>query len=89
MVLLMCAFRACIVNYFKKFFMKKMKKVINFLTVFSILHKMFPKIDNKCMLLGHTLIRLIYIYIYMKKEKLYFIILNYTVNYTLHAKLFE
>ena len=31
----------------------------------------------------------IYIYIYMKKEKLHFIILNYTVNYTLHAKLFE
>ena len=25
----------------------------------------------------------------MKKEKLHFIILNYTLNYTLHAKLFE
>ena len=30
MVLLMCAFRACIVNYFKKFFMKKMKKLSTF-----------------------------------------------------------
>ena len=35
-----------LVNHFRKIFIKKIKKLSNFLTAFSISHKMFLKIDD-------------------------------------------
>ena len=60
----MCALRVRVHNN-SSFLEKNFSKIEKVLTIFSILEKMFPKIDDLMCSLRHTLTRSIYIYIYI------------------------
>ena len=72
MIRLMCALRVYIKpSIFGNIFLK-IEKIVN---IFSIPKKIFPKIINYCVSLGHILIKYIYIY--------NFLILFFTNLYTI------
>ena len=60
MVRLMCALKVHIKSSIFENIFSKIEKIVN---IFSIPKKIFSKIINYCVSLGHILIRSIYIYI--------------------------
>ena len=62
MVRLMCVLRVYIKPFIFGNIFSEIEKTVN---IFSIPKKIFPKIINYCVSLGHILIKSIYIYIYI------------------------
>ena len=78
MVRLMCVLRVYIKPFIFENIFSEIKKTVN---IFSISKKIFSKIINYCVSLGHILIKSIYIYIYIYIYN--FLILFFTNLYTI------
>ena len=78
----MCALWVRVHNN-SSFLEKNFLKIEKVLTIFSILEKMFPKIDDLMCSLRHTLTGSIYIYIYNWRCQIHLVVLFWTELSTL------